>query len=118
LGDEATAAGTALVAAGVGVTAWLVGLHQSALATARPDLALRNAFGHPYRHALCPAQPEVVGYARGLVADAAAALGRRLLRCRRHLLPAPAARVASHPRRQDRGNRGGRRRLRRGGQPG
>ncbi|MFF3348948.1 hypothetical protein [Streptomyces sp. NPDC002779] len=71
LGNEAVEATTALVAAGVAVTAWLVGLHQSGPATARPDLALRNAFGHPYRHALCPAQPEVVDYARTLVAEAA-----------------------------------------------
>ncbi|MGI5397299.1 hypothetical protein [Streptomyces sp. CA-251251] len=70
-GDEATVAGTALVTSGVAVTGWLVGLHQSPLATARPDLALRNAFGHPYRHALCPAQPEVVHYARTLTAEAA-----------------------------------------------
>ncbi|MER7575831.1 hypothetical protein [Streptomyces sp. NPDC126514] len=71
LGDEAAQATAALVDAGVAVTGWLVGLHQSSLATARPDLALRNAFGHPYRHALCPAQPEVVGYARTLVAATA-----------------------------------------------
>lgn len=71
LGDEATSAAAALVASGVAVTGWLVGLHQSGPATARPDLALRNAFGHPYRHALCPAQPEVVRYARNLVAETA-----------------------------------------------
>ncbi|WP_395571116.1 hypothetical protein [Streptomyces sp. BK79] len=71
VGDEATLATDALVASGVAVTGWLVGLHQSHLAGARPDLALRNAFGHPYRHALCPAQPEVVRYARDLVAQTA-----------------------------------------------
>ncbi|MEU8473154.1 hypothetical protein AB0F30_35695 [Streptomyces sp. NPDC029006] len=71
LGDEATAAAGALVASGVAVTGWLVGLHQSGPATARPDLALRNAFGHPYRHALCPARPEVVHYARTLVTETA-----------------------------------------------
>ncbi|MEU0661094.1 hypothetical protein [Streptomyces lavendulocolor] len=71
LGDEATAAATALVASDVAVTGWLVGLHQSGPATARPELALRNAFGHPYRHALCPAQPEVVRCARDLVAETA-----------------------------------------------
>lgn len=71
LGDEATAAAAALVGSGVAVTGWLVGLHQSHPATTRPDLALRNAFGHPYRHALCPAQPEVVTYARDLVAETA-----------------------------------------------
>ncbi|MCX4918906.1 hypothetical protein [Streptomyces sp. NBC_00687] len=71
LGDDATAAAAALAAAGIAVTGWLVGLHQSQLATNRPDLALFNAFGHPYRHALCPAQPEVVRYAAGLVAQTA-----------------------------------------------
>ncbi|MFE5512294.1 hypothetical protein ACFQ9J_17100 [Streptomyces sp. NPDC056529] len=71
LGDEATAAAEELVTAGVAVTAWLVGLHQSPLAATRPELALRNAFGHPYRHALCPAQPDVVRYARTLVAETA-----------------------------------------------
>ncbi|MEH0934161.1 hypothetical protein [Micromonospora psammae] len=72
LADTATAA---LTARGVEVTAWLVGLHQSTLATARPDLALRNAFDHPYRHALCPAHGEVVDYAAALAGRAAAAPG-------------------------------------------
>ncbi|MHC3393241.1 hypothetical protein ACLQ2E_27865 [Streptomyces lavendulocolor] len=71
LGDEATAAAKALIASGVAVTGWLVGLHQSHLATSRPELALCNAFGHRYRHALCPSQPEVVHYARSLVAETA-----------------------------------------------
>ncbi|MFD4543301.1 hypothetical protein [Streptomyces bauhiniae] len=71
LGDEATTATSALTASGVAVTAWLVGLHQSGPATAHPGLALRNAFGHRYRHALCPAQPDVVRCAAGLVAETA-----------------------------------------------
>ncbi|MFD3538551.1 hypothetical protein ACFWUQ_03515 [Streptomyces sp. NPDC058662] len=71
LGDQATTATNALVGSGVAVTAWLVGLHQSHLAGTRPELSLRNAFGHPYRHALCPAQPEVVHYAAALVAETA-----------------------------------------------
>ncbi|MET9652218.1 hypothetical protein ABZZ44_18420 [Streptomyces sp. NPDC006460] len=75
LGDEAMLATDALVASGVDVTGWLVGLHQSPLAVARPDLALRNAFGHPYRHALCPAQPAVVRFARSLVAETARQAG-------------------------------------------
>lgn len=60
-----------LRAAGLGVTGWLVALHNSPLATAHPDLALRNVFGTPYRHALCPAQPEVVAYAVALARDLA-----------------------------------------------
>ncbi|MFB7031641.1 MULTISPECIES: hypothetical protein [unclassified Streptomyces] len=71
LGDEATTASTALLKSGVGVTAWLVGLHQSGLATRRPESALRNAFGHPYLHALCPARSEVRAYAADLVARTA-----------------------------------------------
>ncbi|MFF0190951.1 hypothetical protein [Streptomyces sp. NPDC005244] len=71
-GDHATTAAEALVASGVAVTGWLVALHQSALASSRPELAVRNAFGHPYRHALCPAHPDVVRYARDLVAETAA----------------------------------------------
>lgn len=64
-----------LRAAGLDVSGWLVGLHQSAIATRRPDLALRNALGHRYRHALCPARPEVVAFARALVAGATHATG-------------------------------------------
>ncbi|MFD4899382.1 hypothetical protein [Streptomyces sp. NPDC058411] len=75
LGDEATTATSALLGAGLDVTAWLVGLHQSAPATAHPDSALRNAFGHPYLHALCPARPEVRAYAVDLVARAASRPG-------------------------------------------
>ncbi|MFJ2058229.1 hypothetical protein ACIOMM_20090 [Streptomyces sp. NPDC087908] len=71
LGDDATTATTALLRAGLGVTAWLVGLHQSGPATRHPESALRNAFGHHYRHALCPARPEVRAYATDLVARTA-----------------------------------------------
>ncbi|GAA2941474.1 hypothetical protein [Streptomyces enissocaesilis] len=71
LGDEATAATTALLRAGLGVTAWLVGLHQSAPATRQPGSALRNVFGHHYLHALCPARAEVRAYAADLVARSA-----------------------------------------------
>ncbi|MFW6695718.1 hypothetical protein [Streptomyces sp. MAR4 CNX-425] len=70
LGDEATTASAALVRSGVAVTAWLVGLHQSYLAMCHPELALRNAFGHRYRHALCPAALRVRQYAHALVSDA------------------------------------------------
>ncbi|RKN51194.1 hypothetical protein [Micromonospora endolithica] len=73
--DLAGPATAALTAAGVRTVAWLVGLHRSAVATTRPDLALRNAFGHPYRHALCPARPEVVEHAADLVRRAAAVPG-------------------------------------------
>ncbi|MEV1146825.1 hypothetical protein [Micromonospora sp. NPDC049799] len=68
--DLAGDAATALRAVGIEVSAWLVGLHQSALATAHPDLALRNAFDHRYRHALCPSRAEVVDHAVALVSGA------------------------------------------------
>lgn len=60
---------------GLDANGWLVGLHQSAIASRRPDLALRNALDHRYRHALCPARPEVVAFARALVAGAVHATG-------------------------------------------
>ncbi|MFD6419228.1 hypothetical protein [Streptomyces sp. NPDC060194] len=70
-GDDATAATAALRGAGLSVTAWLVGLHQSGPAGRHPGSALRNVFGHRYRHALCPARPEVRDYAADLVARTA-----------------------------------------------
>ena len=60
-----------LRSAGLAVVGWIVGLHSTPLATAHPDLALRNVFGHVYRHALCPAQPAVRRYAAALVAERA-----------------------------------------------
>jgi len=71
LGDEATTATAVLLESGIDVTAWLVGLHQSGPATRHPESALRNVFGHPYRHALCPARPEVRASTADLVARAA-----------------------------------------------
>jgi hypothetical protein len=70
--DHVAAATGALRSAGLAVVGWIVGLHSSPLATAHPELALRNVFGHAYRHALCPAQPAVRRYAAALVADVAA----------------------------------------------
>jgi hypothetical protein len=70
--DHVAAATTGLRSAGLAVVGWIVGLHSSPLATAHPELALRNVFGHVYRHALCPAQPAVRRYAAALVADVAA----------------------------------------------
>lgn len=60
---------------GLSVNAWLVGLHSTPLASANPDLAILNAFGHRYRHALCPAHPDVINYAANLARDAAANSG-------------------------------------------
>jgi hypothetical protein len=54
--------------AGIGLTAWIVCLHNSELACRRPNLALRTCAGDPSAHGLCPLQPEVQTYARELVA--------------------------------------------------
>lgn len=72
--DQREAFGTAaraLRGAGLGVSGWLVTLHNSPLATAFPQSALRNVFGRPYRHALCPAHPEVAEYVVALVGELA-----------------------------------------------
>lgn len=74
--DDLTPSATrALTATGVAVTAWLVGLHSSELGSRFPHLALHNAFGHRYRHALCPAQPEVRQAAAQVCAAVAAQPG-------------------------------------------
>lgn len=53
---------------GIRLTAWTVALHNSVLARARPDAALRNAFGDASTHGLCPANPVVRRYVLDLVA--------------------------------------------------
>jgi hypothetical protein len=50
---------------------WTVGLHNSRLGRAFPDLVCRTAFGDPIRSALCPAQPEVQDYLAALCLDQA-----------------------------------------------
>ncbi|MEO3430918.1 hypothetical protein AAFN88_18840 [Pelagibius sp. CAU 1746] len=50
---------------------WTVGLHNSRLGRAHPDLVCRTAFGDPIRSALCPAQPEVRDYLAALCLDQA-----------------------------------------------
>lgn len=71
-GDDADQAAADLRARGVAVIAWIVGLHSTPLATRHPDLAVVNAFGHSFRHALCPAVAEVADHAIRLVAGVAA----------------------------------------------
>ena len=48
---------------------WSVGLHNSRLGQAFPDVVCRTAFGDPIRSALCPAQPEVRDYLVALCVD-------------------------------------------------
>lgn len=67
--DAFSRAAERVSSAGVGVSAWVVLLHNSRLGRLAPDLTIKNAFGDRYLHALCPAQPEVIEYAATLVAD-------------------------------------------------
>ncbi|WP_113699599.1 hypothetical protein [Nonomuraea lactucae] len=59
----------ALRSAGLQVHAWTVLTHNSALGNANPDLVVRNAFGDPYPHALCPAFEDVQDYCGRLVRE-------------------------------------------------
>lgn len=58
--------------AGIGLTGWTVTLHNSELATSRPDAAVRNCFDDPSAHALCPTNPAVRQYGLELVSAVAA----------------------------------------------
>ncbi|MGA3216138.1 MAG: hypothetical protein ABSD97_10685 [Acidimicrobiales bacterium] len=55
---------------GVGVSAWIVLNHNSALGRAHSDLIVRNCFGDGYEWALCPANEEVREYAALLALEA------------------------------------------------
>ncbi len=59
------------------VTAWTVGLHNSRLGAAHPDLACQTPFGDPLVNALCPSQPEVRAYLAALALDTARQPGLR-----------------------------------------
>ena len=61
--------------AGLRFRAWVVGLHNDALAAAHPDAAARLLDGSPAGHSLCPSAPETVEYVAALAADVAAQLG-------------------------------------------
>lgn len=64
---------------GMSVSAWAIYLHNSRLATARPDCATRNVYGDPYLSDLCPANPAVRRYCRDLTRDIARYPVARLL---------------------------------------
>lgn len=63
------AASDALRAVGLPVYAWTVLTHSSRLGDLHPDVTVVNAFGDRYPYALCTANPDVVEYARTLVAE-------------------------------------------------
>ncbi|GAA2302912.1 hypothetical protein GCM10010149_60430 [Nonomuraea roseoviolacea subsp. roseoviolacea] len=65
--DAYLQASEALRAVGLQVHAWTVLTHNSVLGREHPDVVVRNAFGDPYPHALCPSSPDVVDYCRRLV---------------------------------------------------
>ena len=67
--DSFGAARDALRATGTDVLAWVVLTHNSALGRDNQDLVMRDAFGTPHRHALCPANEEVADYCATLVAE-------------------------------------------------
>lgn len=54
------------------VTAWTVGLHNSRLGAAHPDMACQTPFGDVLINALCPSHPEVRRYLLALCLDTAA----------------------------------------------
>ncbi|WP_175985583.1 hypothetical protein [Microbacterium tenebrionis] len=62
---------TSADASGITLDGWTVALHNTSLATARPDAAIENCFGDRFVHGLCPASPAARRYAVELVAGAA-----------------------------------------------
>lgn len=62
---------TATRARDMGLHAWTVFTHNTRLGTAHPDATVHNVFGDPQLATLCPANPDVVAYCRGLAGDLA-----------------------------------------------
>ncbi|MFI6477192.1 hypothetical protein ACIBH1_04625 [Nonomuraea sp. NPDC050663] len=67
--DSWSQARDALREAGLKVLAWTVLTHNSWLGSRNPDMVVRNAFGDPYPHALCPAHDDVLDYCERLVRE-------------------------------------------------
>jgi hypothetical protein len=57
--------------ASVGMTAWVICLHNSSLAQQHPEAALENCAGDRSAHGLCPANPDVARYVRELASAVA-----------------------------------------------
>lgn len=51
------------------INAWAVYLHNSALGMAHPEATVTNVYGNHFLSELCPTNPKVAGYVRGLSAD-------------------------------------------------
>jgi len=68
-GDPLSGLERARRAHGLDLVAWVVCLHNTWLGERYPDCAVRNAFGDPYPHSLCPAHPEVRAYLVAVLTD-------------------------------------------------
>ena len=55
--------------AGMDFGLWTVGLHNSNLGSAQPQLCMRGCFGDVYHYILCPSNPRARAYLRGLIRD-------------------------------------------------
>ena len=53
------------------LTSWTIGCHNSRLGMARPEVTLTSPYGDNLIFGLCPSQPAVQQYLRGLIADIA-----------------------------------------------
>lgn len=51
------------------VRAWVVGFHNSHLGKSHPEYVVRNLYGEPYYHALCPNYEETKHYALKMIED-------------------------------------------------
>ncbi|MSS73395.1 MAG: hypothetical protein EXS64_18185 [Candidatus Latescibacteria bacterium] len=68
-------AGKHLQKIGLRLVAWTICAHNTRLGLLHPDCVVRNAFGDPYSHGLCPANEEVRTYLKALVRDLATHYG-------------------------------------------
>ena len=59
---------------GIRFGAWVVGLHEEALASRHPAAASATVDGSPLGHSLCPSAPQAVEYVAALAGDVAARL--------------------------------------------
>ncbi len=74
--------------AGLAFRAWIVALHQDALATAFPGAAARTLDGSPNGIGLCPSARESMEFVEGLVADVCAQFEPELVELEAALYPA------------------------------
>ena len=68
-GDALRALQEALHERGGRLSAWVVGLHNTRIGTAYPQVTVENAFGDRYVYAMCPNNPDACMYLRLLLED-------------------------------------------------